>query len=69
MVTYIIAVAMGTLSLCIISKLIVVQLQVYELKPPFIKCEDMSGRYKPLVIQGMPWPMTMEDYISTYFGK
>ena len=43
--------------------------RVYNLKPPFIKVEDMSGKYKPLIIQGMKnWPMTIQDYV-TYFEE
>lgn len=43
--------------------------RVYKLKPPFIKCEDMSRKYRPLIIQDMKnWPMTIQDYVD-YFNK
>lgn len=42
---------------------------VYKLKPPFIKVEDMSRKYRPLVIQDMKnWPMTISDYVD-YFNE
>ena len=42
---------------------------VYELKPPFIKVEDMSYKYRPLFIDDMKnWPMTIQDYVD-YFAK
>lgn len=42
---------------------------VCELKPPFIKCEDLSYKYRPLIIQNMKnWPMTIQDYVD-YFEK
>lgn len=43
--------------------------KVYQLKPPFIKVEDQSGKYRPLIIQDMKnWPMTIQDYVD-YFKE
>ena len=41
---------------------------VRELKPPFIKVEDMSKKYRPLVRESIKkWPMCVEEYIKCYF--
>lgn len=39
---------------------------VYELRPPFLKVVDCSGKYRPLVreLNIEKWPTTMEEYIA-----